>query len=149
MLALAILAGAPAAEAQTLGEARSFVTGLYRAYERTPQVNYLGSRAPTIFSPRLLALIRRDEQSAKGDVGALDGDPICDCQDPDGIRLVDLDVGPAGPGRATARVQVRFAEGRAEAMTLDLVSVRGRWRIDDVHTPETPSLVRLLEMGVG
>ena len=29
-------------------------------------------------------------------------------------------------------------------MILDLVSVRGRWRVDDVHTPDTPSLLRLL-----
>ncbi len=148
-LVLAVLALAPGAQAQTLEDARGFVAGLYRAYARSPEPDYLGSRARTIFSPRLLSLIRRDEQSAKGDVGVLDGDPICDCQDPDGIRLVGLDVGPAGPGRAIARVRVHFAGERAEAMTLDLVSIRGRWRIDDVHTPDTPSLVRLLEMGAG
>ena len=146
-LGLALLALAPSAGAQSLGDARAFVTGLYRAYERTPDVDYLDRRARSVFTPRLLGLIRRDERNAHGEVGALDGDPICDCQDPDGIRLTGLDVSPAGPGRATARVRVRFAGDRAETMTLDLLSVRGRWRVDDVHTKETPSLVRLLQTG--
>ena len=143
-LALALVALAPAAKAQSLGDARAFVSGLYRAYERSPDVNYLGSRARSVFSPRLIALMRRDARNAHGEVGALDGDPICDCQDPDGIKLVALDVASAGPGRASARVRVRFAGSRREAMTLDLVSVRAAWRVDDVHTRDTPSLVRLL-----
>ena len=146
-LLLAALALAPGAGAQTLDDARGFVAGLYRAYARTPEPDYLGPRARSVFSPRLLGLIRRDARNAHGEVGALDGDPICDCQDPDGIRLVALDVANAGPGRATAHVRVRFAGSRREAMTLDLVSVRGRWRVDDVHTPDTPSLVGLLGGG--
>ncbi len=143
-LLLAALALAPGASAQSLDDARAFVAGLYRAYARSPEPDYLGPRARGVFSPRLLGLIRRDERNAHGEVGALDGDPICDCQDPDGIRLVDLDVTTAGPGRATARARVRFAGARRETMILDLVTVRGRWRVDDVHTPDTPSLVRLL-----
>ena len=143
-LALALIALAPAAKAQSLDDARGFVAGLYRAYGRAPEPDYLGPRARNVFSPRLLGLIRRDARNAHGEVGALDGDPICDCQDPDGIRLVGLDVAHAGASRATARVRVRFAGSRREAMTLDLVSVGGRWRVDDVHTRGTPSLVRLL-----
>ena len=142
-LSALLLAMAPAAGAQSLADARGFVTGLYRAYQHgSPDV--LGPRARSIFSPALLALIRRDARNAHGEVGALDGDPICDCQDPDGVRLVGLDLAAAGPGRAAAHVRLRFAGSRAEAMTLDLVSIGSRWRVDDVHTADTPSLVRLL-----
>ena len=146
-LGLTLLAVAPPAGAQSLGDARAFVAGLYRAYGRTPKVDYLGPRARNVFSPRLLGLIRRDERNAHGEVGALDGDPICDCQDADGVRLTGLDVDAAGPGRATVRTSVRFAGGERRTMTLDLVSVRGRWRVDDVHSKDTPSLVRLLQTG--
>jgi hypothetical protein len=138
-----LIAVAGSAHAQTLTDARGFVTGLYAAYAHS-EPDYLGPMAHQVFSPRLLGLIRRDERNAHGEVGALDGDPICDCQDPDGVRLVALDIAAAGPGRATARVRLRFEGGRAEAMTLDLVSIRGHWRIDEVRSPDTPSLVRLL-----
>ena len=143
-MAAALAAVATPAGAQSLGDARAFVTGLYRAYQASPETDYLGSRAASVFSPRLIALIRRDERAANGEVGALDGDPICDCQDPDGIRLVGLQISSAGPGRALARARVRYAGDRAETITLELVSVRGRWRIDDVRTPDTASLARML-----
>ena len=148
-LAAALLALAPAAGAQSLGDARAFVTDLDRAYGRAPEPDYLGPRARRGFSPRLLGLIRQDERDARGEVGALDGDPICDCQDPEGIRLVALELASSGPGRAEARAQVRFAGARREAITLDLVGIGGRWRVDDVHTADTPSLVRYLEQHSG
>ena len=141
MAALA-MAMAATAHAQSLESAQGFVAGLYHAYE-TSQPNYLGRRAAGVFSPRLLALIRRDERNAHGEVGALDGDPICDCQDAEGVRLTGLSVGPAGPGRATARVRLRFPDG-PRTLTLDLAAFGGQWRVDDVHIKDTPSLVRLL-----
>ena len=145
-LMAAMIAVAGSAHAQTLADARGFVTGLYAAYAHS-EPDYLGPMARQVFSPRLLGLIRRDARNAHGEVGALDGDPICDCQDPDGVRLVGLDIAASGPGRATARVRLHFDGSRAEAMTLDLVSVRGQWRVDEVHTKDTPSLVRLLGGG--
>ena len=138
----AAVAMATTARAQSLESAQGFVAGLYHAYQRS-QPDYLGRRAASVFSPRVLGLIRRDERNAHGEVGALDGDPICDCQDADGVRLTALSVTPAGPGRATARVRLRFPDG-PRAMTLDLAAVGGQWRVDDVHTKDTPSLVGLL-----
>jgi hypothetical protein len=143
-LGLAMAAAAPAASAQSLADARAFVAGLYRGYAENHDVDYLDKGARRVFSPRLLGLIRADERAAHGEVGWLDGDPICDCQDPDGIRLVGLDVAPDGPGRAEARVRVRFAGGERRSMRLDLVSVGGSWHVDDVRTKDTPSLARAL-----
>jgi hypothetical protein len=143
-IALALMASATSAGAQTVADARAFVKGLYRGYANNHDVDYLGAGIHRVFSPRLIALIRRDEKAAHGEVGWLDGDPICDCQDPDGIRLVDLDVDTTGPGRAIARAHVRFADQKAETITLVLVSVHGSWRVDDVRTTETPSLARAL-----
>ena len=141
-LLLPLLAAAPPAHAQTADDARRFVSRLYAAYGRS-QPDYLGQEARQVFSPRLLALIRRDQRLAKGEVGALDGDPICDCQDAGGLKLTWAGVDRFRPGRASVRAELVFPDGR-RVITLDLTSARGAWRVDDVHSQSTPSLVKLL-----
>ncbi len=143
LLVLVALSWPAFALAQSVAGARAFTLGLYRAYaHRAP--DYLGGQRRRVFSPRLLSLIQRDRLlTPPGEVGALDGDPICDCQDPDGLTDVQVAVSGAGPGRAVARVRFRFSS-EARAATLDLVAVHGQWRVDDVHTKDTPSLADLL-----
>jgi hypothetical protein len=144
LLALA-LAGWPLfAHSQSLADAETFTRKLYSAYANNGEPDYLGPQAGRVFSPRLLGLIRRDERlTPKGDVPELDGDPICDCQDPGGMNGLHVEVSGAGPGRATAKVRFRL-DTEPRALTLDLVSVGGRWRVDDVHSQDTPSLARFL-----
>src|SRR5690348_3240436 len=80
-VALALGASGPAHADADAASARVFVEQLYKAYDgRGP--DYLGRQRDRVFSPRMIALLERDAQlTPKGDVGALDGDPICDCQD--------------------------------------------------------------------
>jgi len=75
-------------------------------------------------------------------VGALDGDPICDCQDQQ-ITDVAVEAKPLSPGHVRARVRFRNF-GRPQDVTLDLALGRHGWRVDDVHTRDTPSLIALL-----
>jgi hypothetical protein len=134
---------------QARGEesARTFTLRLYEAY-RSGSPDYLGRDARRTFAPALLALMERDRaKTPPGDVGILDGDPVCDCQDAGGVRATSVWVVPAGPTRARARVTLRFPS-ETRVLELDLVSIRGEWRIADVHTKDTPSLVRLLENGL-
>jgi hypothetical protein len=143
-LLAALLAPLPAQARQHVDPARMFTQGLYEAY-RHGQPDYLGARAGTTFAPHLLALIRDNKAATPpGDEGALDWDPICDCQDDDGMKVERVDIGEVAPDRALAPVTLRFP---AEAMTvkLDLVSQRGQWRVADIHTKDVPSLVALLE----
>jgi hypothetical protein len=145
---IAALLAPLSANAQTLDEARAFVRGLYAAYEASDP-DYLGRNAEKTFAPDLLALIRRDAATAPpGEVGILDGDPICDCQDYSEIELKRLNVGRAGQGRARAEVSLHFP-GETRSMRLDLVAVGGQWRVADVHTSATPSLVKLLATELG
>src|SRR4051812_26229189 len=58
---------------------RQFVERTYRSY-RSPRFSPLEQPARW-FAPALPAAIREDERLAKGEVGYLDGDPLCDCQD--------------------------------------------------------------------
>jgi hypothetical protein len=146
ILFAAVLAPLPV-QAQSLDSARAFTQALYAAYgTRDPE--HLGRDAERTFSPALLALIRRDRDTAPpGEVGILDGDPICDCQDFEGIKLMSLTLAEKGPGKARADVTLRFPD-ETRSLSLDLVAAEGAWRVDDVHSDYTPSLVKLLEDGL-
>lgn len=148
-ICLAVVAAAApgVGAARDLASARAFVEGLYRGYHGDGP-DYLGRQASRVFSPGLLALIRRDKAlTPRGDVGALDGDPICDCQDFE-ITKVAVSVDAKGAGRATARA--RFLNfGEPQTVRFDLVAGPGGWRIDDIHSASTPSLARLLRRHAG
>jgi Protein of unknown function (DUF3828) len=142
-LTAGLIAIAAAAQAQSLPAAQTFVTGLYSAYQREPGADYLGREIRQVFTPDLIALIHREAAGVpKGDVGALDGDPICDCQD---WRISDVRVTVSTPKPGAAEAEVRFQNaGQPQRVRLDLVAVQGRWRVADVHTPDMPSLTKLL-----
>jgi hypothetical protein len=144
LLGLALACSPLLAQGQSLSDANAFVRGLYRAYQHGDGPDYLGPQGRRVFSPRLLGLIERDQRlTPRGDVPALDGDPLCDCQDPGGFGGLRVEVSGAGPGRAEARVRFRL-DSEPRSLRLDLVSVHGAWRVDDVHSKDTPSLVRFL-----
>lgn len=144
---LATLAITISARAEDLDSARAFARNLYTAYQ-TGDPDYLGRKADRIFTQKLLGLIRRDQATTpSGDVGILDGDPICDCQDAAGLRLTHLAINAAGPGRAQAVVTLRFS-GEIRPLKLDLVATRAGWRVADIHTSDTPSLAGLLQTGL-
>jgi hypothetical protein len=140
-----LLAGSAAA--QDLATAKTFVTGLYAAYAKEPGPDYIGKQAKQVWSPALLALMRREAASTpEGDVGALDGDPICNCQD---YKITAVTVSVKATDTTKARADVFFLNlGRRQLVSLDLVLVGDRWRVDDVHSQGTPSLVALLKEAV-
>ena len=141
-LSLALLAPAPV-HAQSQADAHAFVLGLYQAYEHDPSPDYLGAKAARVFSPDLLVLIRRDAaRTPAGDVPSLEGDPICDCQDEE---ITKVEVTVAETGKSQAQATARLLDiGKWRVVKLDLVAVRGSWRVSDVHTDATPSLVAFL-----
>jgi hypothetical protein len=139
MLAMPVLA-----TPQNLATATAFLAELYARYSRDRTWTPLGAEAHRIFSPRLLDLIRRDGMAAEGEVGVLDGDPICACQDSDGLKMQSLTIRAAGPGKARADVGLSFFNDVRE-LTFDLEDQSGGWRIADVHSDDMPSLAGLLE----
>lgn len=140
-LFLALCTTVPAA-GQTPSGAEAFVTGLYRAYAHEPGPDYVGAGAKATFATGLLDLMRRDAAlTPPGEVGVLDGDPICDCQD---YKIADVQVRISGsPIAATA--SVAFTNyGQPRSLTLDLVREPAGWRVADVHSETLPSLAGLL-----
>ncbi len=142
-LAALIFGFAPHALVQELGAAREFVAEL-RGADRRKGPDDLWRDANLAFSQQLLRQIRRATAvTPADDVGALDGDPICDRQDAGAVALTDLKISGGTQGLANATVRLRFPGG-FRCLRLYLIAVDRHWRTGDIHTRDTPSLVAYL-----
>jgi hypothetical protein len=141
ILAALALTAAPASAAET---PRHFVGRLYAGYRRQDYSPL--ARPASVFAPPLAAAIDEDRRLSGDEVGFLDGDPVCDCQDPAGLRARIAQLSPRGSAEATVRVTLRFgASGEGRILTLRLVRTAAGWRVADVATSDSPSLLEDLE----
>ena len=144
------LAGHGQAEQQS---AKQFVNALYTPYFSAGSADcYSPFRSHklkrSIFSRRLLRLLDADEaRTPKGYVGALDFDPICDCQDSDGMQLVKISEDSVDTSKAILTVELRYPSSSQELKRLHLHLLReaNGWRLDDVVSGKQPGLRKLLE----
>ena len=127
-------APAPASDAAAV---EAFIKGLY-----APDTIV----EPKVFDAAMLALMAENARvTPKGDVGALDGDPFCDCQDSEGMRA-QVAVIEVKADSATVVANLAWsgdAAPRTDRITYDLVKVDGTWRIHDISAKDMPSLRRL------
>jgi hypothetical protein len=135
LLAL-MLGAAPPAETPT-----AFVDRLYSGY-RDPDYSPL-SRPERVFAGPLVAAIREDSRLSKGEVGYMDADPLCQCQDPAGLKPRIGAVRLSGRGRASVPVAIDSGSDRRE-LRLSLARTSAGWRIADVATADEPSLLESL-----
>jgi hypothetical protein len=100
----------------------------------------LGADAPAIFSRSALdAMDNARSRAPDGRHPAFDADPVCQCQDPTGLRLISMTVPEASTNRAMAHVVFDFGRGGGVTgpedqthVTLMLTKEDGQWRIDDL-----------------
>jgi len=131
------------AAAQPAETPRQFMTRAFAGY-RSSHFNPLG-KPERWFAPRLIAAIRDDAKLANGEVGYLDGDPICQCQDPDGIRPTVVGAALQGRNKATVKVSIGWPHDKPRPATFSLVRTAAGWRIADVSSADEPSLLRALD----
>jgi uncharacterized protein DUF3828 len=136
-LAAALLAAAPTAESP-----RAFVERIYSGY-RDPDYSPL-AHPRRIFAAPLVAAIREDRRLSRGEVGYMDADPLCQCQDPAGLRPLLREFVRTTPSTATARVLLDFEGSEARDLRLRLVRTAAGWRIADLATADEPSLLEAL-----
>ncbi len=134
LLVAALLAPAHAAE-----EPRAFVARLYSGYS-DPDYNPL-ARPDRIFAAPLVAAIREDRRLSRDEVGYMDADPLCQCQDPEGMRSTIESVRQTGRATARAHVRLVFPGDERRALTLQLVRTSTGWRIADIATADEASLL--------
>ena len=97
------------------------------------------------FAPRLIAAIREDSRLAHGEVGYVDGDPIRECQDPDGLHAKITRVTLQGPAKANAEVILDWTDSTARRVRFSLLRTAAGWRIADVASGDEPSLLHAIE----
>lgn len=135
-LAMPAVAAGPDANA-----ARAFVQKLYAHYPQKgePYFEPTDKNAADVFEPGMIAAFREDARLAKGEVGFVDGDPICNCQDDGGMTSKIVSVTMKGTDKADVVVNILFEGGKPTPQTLHLVVVKGQWRIYDISSAEEPS----------
>jgi hypothetical protein len=127
--------------------AEAFVRGLYARY--TPHghpVAFSYPDAKSIVDAPMLQWLHRDQLKANGEVGALDFDPVCQCQDWEHLRVDSVQSISRGPGTATVEASLEDGSGKDrwhQTVRFDLVLVGGGWKIHDIHAHDLPSLIGL------
>ena len=137
LVAAAALLAPGAAQAET---ARAFLDRVYAGYTGE-DFNPL-EHPENYFAAPLTGEIRKD--SSGGEVGYLDGDPLCDCQDVSGLKPRIERVRMRGKGAADARVLLDFGTPDQRTVSLQLVLTKHGWRVADVATKDEPSLLKAL-----
>ncbi len=136
---------------QDVDSARRFLESTFRTYDHGgPGVDFTGQHANQVFDSSLITLMREDQKVVgDGEVGVLDGDPICGCQDWDGIFDLKMKVRPINSDRVEAAVSFALFKQAATRdyrfITLTLSRERGNWRIYDVvdrSDPKAPFALR-------
>ena len=136
LVALA-LAAAPVAETP-----KAFLERIYASYRDHDFSPF--EHAERYFAPKLKAAIDEDSRLANGEVGYLDGDPICQCQDSDGLKSKVLRIRLQGADKAFAEVLLDYPDSTATHVKFDLVKTKAGWRIADVSSGDEPSLLRAI-----
>lgn len=134
-IALLIAASAP------VESPAAFVRRVYAGYSHS---GYNPLTIPEqVFAPALTAAIQRD--SSSGEVGYLDGDPLCDCQDYDRISAKILSIRQPNAHSADARIHVKLGPKEMRDLRLSLVLTASGWRIADVVGADGHSLLKELQ----
>lgn len=122
---------------------QAFVERLYDSYRNENYSPF--EHSERVFAPQLNAAIKEDERLAHGDVGFLDGDPICACQDTGGMHSRLVSVSASGRS-ATAHVLLKWdGDEESRDVRLNLVRTPAGWRVADVGTSDEPSLLKDLQ----
>ena len=141
MIPIGLLVAGAASAAEPSPDAAqiaTFVQNLYSGKPWTAQKKY--------FDPPMVALIEEDRRlTPKGEMGALDFDPFCDCQDAEGLRT-QVVVRTVTQSEATVEANLTFGGDGANQkvkVTYHLVKIAGAWRIHDISSKDAPSLRQL------
>jgi len=140
MILLFLAAAAAQPQAAT---ARAFLERTYASYGNGNFNPF--DHLDRYFAPRLIAAIREDSRLAHSEVGYVDGDPICQCQDPDGLHAKVTRVTLKGASKANADVVLDFTDSTARRVRFSLLRTTVGWRIADVSSGDEPSFLRAVE----
>jgi hypothetical protein len=141
----------PPVEATAEADAKAFLEGVYAHYKTSKNNNFqpFDGNAKEVLDADLIALFKADQKVLKGEVGAIDSDWLCDCQDFESIAAT-VSILSATPTEAKATVefhdtQMTGDDAKPRHDTFDLVKTPDGWRIHDMGTADEPSLRKVLQ----
>ena len=119
----------------------ALVADLYRVHDRKHSP-FFQTRSRALlykyFEKSLADMIWKDAVSSKGEVGALDGDPLYDAQD---MEIKKFVIGQPSYEGGKAKVNVTFDNlGKPKSFVYVLVNGRTGWRIENIEYGEGRSL---------
>ncbi|MFT3742860.1 MAG: DUF3828 domain-containing protein [Pyrinomonadaceae bacterium] len=133
------------AESQT-ATAAALVADLYKQHDGKKSPFFQTKNRALVdkyFTKQLADLIWKDATTSSGEVGAIDGDPLYNTQDPD---IKNFAIGNATVTGLVASVPVTFTNGgRKENLTFELKQVSGNWKIDNIQYGGGDSLLKWLK----
>ncbi len=118
---------------QTVEQTVRHIYQNYKSDATAPYFGETGERAIT--SARIQqALTLNDNLTLPGNIGWLDYDPVCDCQDFGDLVLESVAITQTDADHADAIVRFRIFQDDKEktSQTLKMVAENGRWVIDDI-----------------
>ncbi len=126
----------------------ALVADLYREHNRKHSP-FFQTRSRALlykyFEKTLADMIWKDAVRSKGEVGAIDGDPLYDAQD---MEIKEFAIDKATFAGGKARVNVRFENfGQQKNIVFVLVNGKTGWRISDIEYGEGRTLVEELKEG--
>ena len=101
---------------------RAQMEQLYARYS-DPSFNPL-THLDLYFAPKLAAAMEEDSRLAEDEIGYLDGDPVCQCQDPAGLHAVVANERMIGIDQAEVRVSISLAGYEPKPATFRLMRTK-------------------------
>ncbi len=138
--------------AQDAASAKAFLVNIYSQYSRGGRgIDLDGPQSSRYFDSSLLALEKADVKANGPDSApAMDADPICSCQDWNGIWDLRIDVRIESTQRALANVSFYLAPPKGSIaveptkLKFTLVPEHGGWRIWDILDESEPKDIAAL-----
>ena len=99
------------------------------------------------YAAALLDAFAKDSALAHGEVGAIDSDPICDCQAYGKLRVKKVALTWSGASKVEAEVNFDNLDHH-EAVVLTLSRTAAGWRIADVGSKGMKSVLAVLQKSI-
>lgn len=112
-----------------------FMRKIFRTYAPGSEaVSYYETGEKRILTDSLLKIITENDKAHEGEVGYLNGDPICDCQDYGTIRIKKIEVLSNDDKNAEVVAEFYLFEGNREERNIkyQLIAENGLWYIDNI-----------------
>lgn len=136
-----------AARAEDAASAKTFLQSIYARYSKNgPGVEIAGPHAARYLHSSLIALLREDARVVGSeDIGVLDGDPLCSCQDWDGIYDLKMNMREPHAGKIEALVSfLVFKDAKPtdrRSLVITLAPEKGAWGVWNVVDRSDPKYV--------